>query len=676
MKRLLLFFVSIICSLGMWADTTYTLTLNGSKVESKAGYFTTGAGKFNFNTKFTGSYGGTNYTSGLKMEGTTEISFTTNEVSSVVIVQSKWSDHTILFDGETLAITSASDKGTDNVRVYTLSDLAAGEHKINRGSGESGLFFVSVTEAAAESPTVENITLSSTYALGTQNATPLAVEVNMVDATNDHLEYQWYVNSTNSTDGGTAIADATNSTFTPDISAVGVLYYYCVIVEKDADENQIGNPAVTNTVAIEVISSVDEPEIVEINGTVQLSCPTTAATMYYSIDNGTTWVEYTRPFTILDNDVTVQARAQVGGGTLTSGVVSHYVEAIKAKPGSSSIVLYYNTADMTVGANMEGAEDAALIGNVGSSYEDWIVEIKDAANGGKKITTGVGNINDYSLIKDSKGRQNAIYMPAGIIANRITLYSYVNISSASSTKSYWGEVAGNTYGTSSIAMSSFTDTNNPDVRVFSLNDVEDEITFTSNGADQLCYYAVVDYTVYAGSVTLNDAGFATFSSDRNILVSGAQAYTCTFDGDKIDAEPIEGNAIPAYNGVLLYGEPNATVTLSVIATPTALGSNDLKPTTTAAGLAPIEGALSLSGKTFKTYTGNEFVLDKAYLPYDPSAGAKSYTISFGDDDEEATEVAAVTVDEKVTAAKKYVKNGQFVIETANGVFTAAGAQIK
>lgn len=674
-KKLLLLFVGVLCSLGMWADTTYTLTLNGSKVESKAGYFTTSAGKFNFNTKFTGSYGGTNYSSGLKMEGSTEISFTTNASSSVTIVQSKWSDYTILFDGEELAITSATDKGNDNVRVYTLTGLTAGQHKINRGTGESGLFYVSVTEAASANPVVDNITLSSTYAYGSV-ATPLAVDVTMVDATNDYLVYQWYSNTSNSTSGGAAISGATSSSYTPDISEVGVIYYYCIITEKKLSDNtQVGNPAVTNTVAIEVISSVETPVISEFNGTVEIDCSTTSAVIYYSIDNGNTWIEYTHPFTILDNDATVMARAQVGGGTLISQIAEHEVEAIKAKPGSSSIVLYYNTTDMSLGANDEGANDAALIGNEGTDYEEWSIQINDALSGNKKIASASA-INGYTSIKNSNGRQIGILLPAGVVANRITIYSYVNDPTPTAQKNYWAEVCETTYGTSSIAMGSFSDASNPDIRVYALDNIEDEITFNNNGVSQIAFYAVIDYTILEGSITLNSEGFATYSGEKNVYVDGAQAYTCTFSGDKIDAEPIEGNVVPAYNGVLLYGEPGATVTLNYQKTAAALGANDLKPTTTAAGLALIEGALALSGKTFKKYTGNEFLPGKAYLPYNPSVGAKEIFNIFGGDEEEATEVTAVTEVEKVAAAKKYVKNGQFVIENANGVFNAAGAQIK
>ena len=128
-----------------WAGETFTYTLNGKAESSPSGFFSYDtSGKFNFNTKYNGcTYDGVEYTSGLKMEGTTKILFTTTEAATVTIVQSNWSDKTVMFDG-----TEYSDRtaGT-GCYVYTIKDVAAGEHNITRGSGEAGLFLVKVQYA-------------------------------------------------------------------------------------------------------------------------------------------------------------------------------------------------------------------------------------------------------------------------------------------------------------------------------------------------------------------------------------------------------------------------------------------------------------------------------------------------------------------------------------------------
>lgn len=152
---------------------TCTVTFNGTDAQSEEGYFTFGddSNKHNFNTKFTGTYNGITFTQGLKMEGTTLVQFTTTAPSStVIIVQSTWSDHSLKFDGTELdATTAATPADSEGVRVYTIAGVGAGTHKITRGSGESGLFYVEVRElgtthvstpaAAVGSKTVEYYTL-------------------------------------------------------------------------------------------------------------------------------------------------------------------------------------------------------------------------------------------------------------------------------------------------------------------------------------------------------------------------------------------------------------------------------------------------------------------------------------------------------------------------------------
>ena len=126
---------------------TYTVSFNGSDAESTPGFFSFGGSdnKHNFNTKFTGTYDGLTFNSGLKMEGSTLIQFTTASTSTVTIVQSTWSTNTISLDDNELAISSATTpEGSTGVRVYTVKGVGPGLHSIKRVSGESGLFLVEV----------------------------------------------------------------------------------------------------------------------------------------------------------------------------------------------------------------------------------------------------------------------------------------------------------------------------------------------------------------------------------------------------------------------------------------------------------------------------------------------------------------------------------------------------
>ena len=132
--------------------STFTVSFNGSDIESPTGFFTYGDGKHNFNSKFTGTYDGVQFNQGLKMEGTTVIAFTTTATATVTIVQSVWSSHSLKFDDQELTAASATTPaGSQDVRVYTVAGVAIGSHEIRRGSGESGVFYVSVVTDGATS---------------------------------------------------------------------------------------------------------------------------------------------------------------------------------------------------------------------------------------------------------------------------------------------------------------------------------------------------------------------------------------------------------------------------------------------------------------------------------------------------------------------------------------------
>ena len=128
----------------VWTGNTFTFNLGKSPgTSTPEGFFTHGDGKWNFNSKYSGGeYEGLTFSNGLKMEGTTQILFSTTEVSTVTIVQSTWSSNTIKLDDNELAVADAAS-GT-GCRIYTVNEVPVGNHTIARGSGESGLFLIKV----------------------------------------------------------------------------------------------------------------------------------------------------------------------------------------------------------------------------------------------------------------------------------------------------------------------------------------------------------------------------------------------------------------------------------------------------------------------------------------------------------------------------------------------------
>ena len=82
---------------------------------------------------------------------------------------------------------------------------------------------------------------------GTQDITQvLMVEASVSDG--GTLTYQWYSNNTNSTEGGTAIEDATSASYEASVSAGETKYFYCVITNT--------NNSVTGAKTADTITSV------------------------------------------------------------------------------------------------------------------------------------------------------------------------------------------------------------------------------------------------------------------------------------------------------------------------------------------------------------------------------------------------------------------------------------
>jgi len=102
------------------------------------------------------------------------------------------------------------------------------------GAGAKGEVVIVYVTCTNPSITVQP---STTNQNGCLNFSPTVLSVT---ATGTALTYQWYSNAANSNVGGTLIAGATSSTYTPVTSSVGTLYYYCII------QSNAGCPVTTN----------------------------------------------------------------------------------------------------------------------------------------------------------------------------------------------------------------------------------------------------------------------------------------------------------------------------------------------------------------------------------------------------------------------------------------------
>lgn len=174
-------------------------------------------------------------------------------------------------------------------------------------------------------------------------------------------------------------------------------------------------------------------------------------------------------------------------------------------------------------------------------------------------------------------------------------------------------------------------------------------------------------------ITLNDKGWATFSSNTNLQVetSGVKVCTGTCDGTKVSTAATGNSIIPANEGVLLRGEAGQKVSFSVAESGSSLAQNELLPTSTTSGLEsiPTTGKVYvLNGDEFLVYAAEEFVPNKAYLHLS-GAGAELRISS----EDESTSIENITTDNN--AKEAYSLQGQRLIQSQKGMSIINGEKV-
>ena len=137
------------------------------------------------------------------------------------------------------AITSESTSYQDGTYTVTASDEYVGQKTlyIFRSAGATTYMtsFVVTRTLAATAPTITTQPVSASYK---QNATATALAVEAI-ASSGTLSYQWYSNSSESTEGATAIDGATSASYTPSTATLGTTYYYCKVSDAQGSTNSI-----------------------------------------------------------------------------------------------------------------------------------------------------------------------------------------------------------------------------------------------------------------------------------------------------------------------------------------------------------------------------------------------------------------------------------------------------
>lgn len=150
------------------------------------------------------------------------------------------------------SVVSGTDEyGTEpNTCSFDVPNDAAGSTviTITRSHTSTNLFVskIEIVRAVATAPVITTQPVGAKYAPN-DAATALSV---VATASAGTLSYQWYSNTTESTEGATAISGVISAEYTPSTAAEGTTYYYCVVTD--------GNGSVTSDiVAIKVTNSTE-----------------------------------------------------------------------------------------------------------------------------------------------------------------------------------------------------------------------------------------------------------------------------------------------------------------------------------------------------------------------------------------------------------------------------------
>ena len=132
----------------------------------------------------------------------------------------------------------------------------------------------------AQSPVITAQPQNAQYSVD-DPASPLTVEANVTDG--GTLSYQWYQSSDGSTDGGTKVG--TNSpSFTPDTSAEGTYYYYCVITNTNGEAYYPTATVTTDAACIKVTKAHSHTPILVMGR--EATCTEAGSKAYYICDCG------------------------------------------------------------------------------------------------------------------------------------------------------------------------------------------------------------------------------------------------------------------------------------------------------------------------------------------------------------------------------------------------------
>ncbi|UWP58047.1 hypothetical protein [Ruminococcus gauvreauii] len=158
--------------------------------------------------------------------------------------------------------TPKTDKA-GTVYYYCIVTNTKDQKTASASSNAAEIVVMDTQKTDAKAPKITGNPKGASYIT---DAAAKALQVKAESLDGGKLSYQWYSNTKNSTKDGTAIKDATESTYTPSTKKNGTVYYYCVVTNtnKELNGNQTAT-AVSDTAKI-VVSARKNAETPSVSG--------------------------------------------------------------------------------------------------------------------------------------------------------------------------------------------------------------------------------------------------------------------------------------------------------------------------------------------------------------------------------------------------------------------------
>ncbi len=220
-------------------------------------------------------------------------------------------------------------------------------------------------------------------------------------------------------------------------------------------------------------------------------------------------------------------------------------------------------------------------------------------------------------------------------------------------------------------------------------DITSAGVYTVRAANEMGGLGETSNAVVSGTIT--PAGWSTFSSSYPLdlsTISGGTAYYASAAGEGTVTLSTTDATVSAGEGIMVKGEPNATFTIKVAASGTAIDGNLLKGQTTTGNVEAstdgvkhyVFGYVTETPSTYGFYnlaSDTEVAAGKAYLETTTqvSSQARSLRIVFDDiTGIDQIDNGQLTMDKSMPA--KRVVNGKLVIEKDGKLYNANGQLIK